>query len=260
MSLSAVDIRRLFYLLLLCTSYPQFLRYLSRDLNLLSPFGPLQFLPTGWITSESLTLMLGLYLATTVAVIQRPSRVRMIAASSAYLFFHALMCSLGKPYHTHHCLAFAALAFLLFSGPPDRDVPRAVAACQVMLIAAYFSAGLWKLRTILHSPTEFDPTIAFQGFIAYAVAEMWGPVRWVRELGLEKNPYMGYSLYGVILFQLSAAVVLVRPYLWRIWTPCAVVFHFSTGMFAGIWFPEQVVTLLFFGYLLVDGSSSNLGA
>lgn len=170
-------------------------------------------------------------------------------AALSLIFFFSIKFSFGKVNHNNHIWILSAFLIPLIRAEKpfsERRNDLIVGLCQMLLLAHYFSSGLWKLRGLSH-PLNFTSINQMAlNHIAYAVAEGQGPPSVVLEF-LQSSPNMpglGYLL--VLLFQLSAVIPIIKKKWLSFWGLAAVGFHCTTGIVLGIWFMETVLAVFLF--------------
>lgn len=177
----------------------------------------------------------------------RPATVARIAA--AFLF--AVVCyapfSFGKMAHSSHMWMIAAFAMVFFKSEKSYAGfnSRIVELIQVIILASYLTAALWKVRSWMAADAFSAQDIILHN-VAYAIAQGNGPAAPVLDI-LESHGWLltaGFAM--TVLFQISAFIpILIHRYR-EYWGWMAFSFHLMTGLFMGIWFNEHSVAALYF--------------
>lgn len=162
-----------------------------------------------------------------------------------------LFAALGKIHHSVHVWMFASL-FLCLIKPAAPLTDRMNLGClrliQTTLLAHYFIAGVWKVRSLMNSPSADAFIHQVWDHFAYAIAEGNGPGPLI--LGLLTHPIgkpiIEYGFLSVIVFQLSAVIPIALNRHWKLWGILSLTFHIFTGFFLGIWFQNTLLASLFF--------------
>lgn len=197
--------------------------------------------------SQNLISMLSIAFSLSLIVfLIKPSRTASLAIAALFLPLIFVKYSYGKISHSSHIFLVCTclLPFFDYKKPGFTQVDQLVLkACQALILAAYFSAGLWKVRSLWGE----NIMAAVNDHIAYAIAEGGGPPAFFSNYSLLLAPEfvtLGFAL--ALLFQLSAFTPLVLPRLAPAWGIMAAAFHMSTGVYLDIYFWQMGVTAVLF--------------
>jgi hypothetical protein len=134
---------------------------------------------------------------------------------------------------------------------------------QFSILSGYFSAGLWKVRTIISIGTldSFESLPMQQ--IAYARAE--GNSVPLFLMSIASAPafprFLAWGFVIVLLFQLTSFVGVIWPKFLRYFGFLALCFHVSTGLTMGVFFSTSAVVAFLFltiSELWLDQERNNL--
>ena len=176
----------------------------------------------------------------------KPSKAASLAVIGFFLPLIFVKYSYGKISHSSHIFLMCAclLPFFNFKKPEFTQMDQLILrVCQAFVLAAYFSAGLWKVRSLWGE----NIMAALNDHIAYAIAEGGGPPAFFSDHAWLLAPELvtlGFAL--VLIFQLSALTPLVLPRLAPLWGIMAAAFHLSTGVYLDIYFWQMSVAAILF--------------
>jgi hypothetical protein len=185
-----------------------------------------------------------------VSLITTNYLMRILIALS-FLFLHSALPLLGYRTYSLYAWAFAVIVLIFMNKNVRIQGPQpGVEIVQAIILAFYFSSGLWKLRSAFSSSSFWEYFSSIRNLIAYSIAQGDGPMTNLQDPDLLKSNFLIIGFILVILFQLGAIIPLIFKRWLPIWGLMAILFHFSTGAFMNIWFGEQILADLFFLILL----------
>ena len=257
-NLQAILILRVFYAsliyLLISRFFPKYSQLLLPERKAFFPgyFDFFSSIPLEWIPLISL---LPFFLFTLATILWPRHKILRIFVFVFFVSSLAVNYSQGRVDHQYHIVMWILLALGLLPLSNSKSNPEkivvndifALRSSQAFVLLFFFFQGFWKLIMGLQNGSLFWSDFLSQHILDYLIFN--NKVAWLGDWLIQHN-YLGYFfVLKLILFQLSAAIVIFYPKLYRIWGCYILFFLLSINIFMAL--PFNFYTFLVALFLVV---------
>ena len=209
-------------------------------LKLLNPHPPI------WI----LTLLFLPGLVFSFLCIFNPKKYLKIITSVFICITFRILYSYGYVGHHNHIWMLSSVLMVFFSSDQSLKSKNnlfIIRLTQAMLLCHYFISGLWKIRTLISENFSLSFKELLLEIVAYANTARAFEFHPFVKILLYKHPeLLSFGYFFAVLFQITALLPVFFPRFIIPYGVLAILFHFSVGLTAGIYFSHTVLAILFF--------------
>ncbi len=184
-------------------------------------------------------------------------KISQIIASTLYILTLSLLYSRGKINHSEHAwIAIAiGICFLNIKKPLSQGSNLlTIRTVQGVLLSHYLFSGLWKLRYMIGQKNINFETISLN-HMAVTIAEGTLKNNLITNFLTNNSFLIVTGFIGVLIFQISCIIPILKLKYYKIWAILILLFHFSTELSLGINFKQTrlaILLLLFITPILMD--------